>query len=205
MQDDAKKFGEQVEKETMLQLKDQVEKFSSNLEQFALKYKDEIKFNPDFREKFYLMCKEIGVDPLSSVSLWQRNLNLTEFYYNLAIQIITLCLTMRDKEGPLIEITKLKSALTILRKKSDISLLDIQKAIESVSELKCGFQIINLKSTQAIMTIPLQLSSDTNNLIELAGENKGCLGYSLCYDKLNMNKSRFENLIVKVIFYFSLR
>lgn len=62
-----------------------MESFSKNLEIFAVKYKNEIKFNPEFREKFYIMCQEIGVDPLASTSLWNKELNLNEFYYNLAV------------------------------------------------------------------------------------------------------------------------
>ena len=81
--------------------------FTKNLESFASKYKNEIQFNPEFREKFYTMCIEIGIDPLAFVSLFSKNLNLTEFYYNLAIQIITLSMS----KGPLIEINELKRLL----------------------------------------------------------------------------------------------
>ena len=85
MQDNFAKMGQQIEKESLNQLKQQMEEFSRNLENFAIKYKDEIKYNPDFRQKFYLMCKEIGVDPIASTSLWNKKLNLAEFYYNLAV------------------------------------------------------------------------------------------------------------------------
>lgn len=87
LQESYVKMGQQIEKESIIQLKDQLENFSKNLESFAYKHKDDIKYNPDFREKFYIMCKEIGVDPISSSSLWNKNLNLAEFYYNLAVRI----------------------------------------------------------------------------------------------------------------------
>jgi len=78
--------GQQAEKENLVKLQTQMENFSKNLENFAVKYKNEIKFNPEFREKFYIMCQEIGVDPLASTSLWNKELNLNEFYYNLAVR-----------------------------------------------------------------------------------------------------------------------
>jgi ESCRT-II complex subunit VPS22 len=199
MQSNFSKAGEQIEKESLVKLKEQLESFSKNLSDFSLKYKDEIKYNPEFREKFYIMCKEIGVDPLSSTTLWNKNLNLSEFYYNLAIQIITICIALRDKKGALIEINELRNYLISHRKSNDISNMDIEKAIESVSELKCGFQIIDIKNSKAVMTIPMQLSNDTNIIIELASENKGWIGYSKCYEKSEMSRNRFEATIVNKI------
>ncbi len=71
------KVGQQVSQEQNKSLADLLDKFTKNLESFAAKYKDEIKYNPDFREKFYKMCIEIGVDPLASISLWGKNSNLS--------------------------------------------------------------------------------------------------------------------------------
>ena len=45
----------QIQKEQEQKLSQQLEAFTKNLEEFAKKYKDEIKYNPDFREKFYLI------------------------------------------------------------------------------------------------------------------------------------------------------
>ncbi len=113
--------GLQVEKDNMGHLKIQMENFSKNLENFAVKYKSEIKFNPEFREKFYLMCQEIGVDPLASSSLWNKELNLNEFYYNLAIQIMTISIALRDQKGALLEVDEIKKILLIKRKSNDLS------------------------------------------------------------------------------------
>ena len=49
MQENYAKMGEQIEKESLVKLKEQLQSFSSNLEKFAMKYKDEIKYNPDFK------------------------------------------------------------------------------------------------------------------------------------------------------------
>jgi len=200
MQENYAKMGEQIEKESLIKLKEQLQTFSSNLEKFALKYKNEIQYNPDFREKFYKMCIEIGVDPLSSTTIWNKNLNLTEFYYNLAIQIITICIALREKKGALIEIKELKQLLVEHRKSEDITILDIEKAIQSVSELKCGFQIIDVKGGKVVMTVPMQLSNDTNVIIDVASENKGFIGYSFVYEKTGMSRQRFEVTIVNKIF-----
>ena len=59
--------------------------FNTTLEKFAAENKERIKEEPSFRGDFYTMCQEIGVDPLASKSMWNKNLNLTEFYYELAV------------------------------------------------------------------------------------------------------------------------
>ena len=139
----------EINAEQNQKLTEQLSSFTKNLENFAQKYKNEIQFNPDFREQFYTMCLEIGVDPLASISLWSKTLNLSEFYYNLAIQIITISMT----KGPLIEINELRKILMNNMKTKDVSVMDIEKAIESVSELKCGFKIVTVTNSKAVVTV----------------------------------------------------
>jgi ESCRT-II complex subunit VPS22 len=188
----------EVKKEKEKSLLLQMEQFTKNLEAFAIQYKDEIKYNPAFRQEFYTMCVELGVDPLASISLWSKNLNLNEFYYNLAIQIITLAMT----HGPLIEINELRKILILnnkAKKNEDITLLDIEKAIESVSDLKCGFQIVKIKNSKVVVTVPMEKTESMDGIIELASENGGWVGYSLCYNKKGMTKIQFEDAIGRLI------
>ena len=156
----------EITQETNQKLTEQLAAFTTNLEQFAQKYKNEIQFNPDFREQFYTMCLEIGVDPLASISLWSKALNLSEFYYNLAIQIITISMT----KGPLIEINELRKMLMNNMKTKDVSLMDIEKAIESVSELKCGFQIVTVKNSKAVVTVPMEKNEVVDDIIRIFSE-----------------------------------
>lgn len=196
MNEDMKKLGQKIEEKNLEEMKKQLELFSNSLSEFGSKYKNEIKLNPEFRKEFYLMCTELGVDPLASKSLWDKTLNLSEFYYELAIQIITISLALREKVGALIEIKDLKNYLVKSRKKDDITELDIEKAIESVSELKCGFQVINISRTQkAVMTIPMNISNETNELIALANENKGLITFKIYQDKTGHSEFRFEAII----------
>ena len=184
-----------IAEEQTKSLTEQLTNFSKNLELFANKYKDEIKYNADFREKFYTMCIEIGVDPLASISLWSKNLNLAEFYYNLAIQIITISMT----KGPLIEINTLRNILIKNMKSTDITINDIEQAIKSVSELKCGFQIVNIKNSKAVVTVPMEKSAKSDEIIEIASENGGWIGYTIAYNKKGMSKLEFEDAINKLV------
>jgi ESCRT-II complex subunit VPS22 len=48
-----------------MQLKQQLELFKSFLQEFAVKYKKDIRKDPEFRMQFQRMCNQIGVDPLA--------------------------------------------------------------------------------------------------------------------------------------------
>lgn len=50
------------------QMGKQLESFKTSLEDFAGKYKQDIRKNPEFRGHFQKMCARIGVDPLACKS-----------------------------------------------------------------------------------------------------------------------------------------
>lgn len=78
--------------------------------------------------------------------------------------------------------------------------MDICKAIESVKELKCGFELISLKNgKKAVVTIPMQMSNTTNQLIELANENKGFITSLQAIEKLNITENVFQTAINSLI------
>jgi ESCRT-II complex subunit VPS22 len=65
----------------------QLSEFKASLEDFAVKHKKEISKNPVFRSQFLKMCKQIGVDPLSSnKGFWVDVLGVGDFYYELAVR-----------------------------------------------------------------------------------------------------------------------
>ena len=71
-----------------------MEQFHKSLEEFATKYKSEIKKNPEFRCRFQEMCSKIGVDPLaSSKGFWAQLLGVGDFYYELGVQIVEVRFT----------------------------------------------------------------------------------------------------------------
>eukprot|EP00877_Chromochloris_zofingiensis_P013716 jgi/Chrzof1/8599/Cz03g16270.t1 len=61
-----KQAGEEVRKNNLQQMKEQLSTFKTKLEEFAHKYKSDIRRDPVFRAQFHTMCANIGVDPLAS-------------------------------------------------------------------------------------------------------------------------------------------
>lgn len=95
------------------QMKLHLDTFKSNLEQFAINHKKEIQKDPVFRAKFHAMCASIGVDPLTSrKGLWADLLGVGDYYYELAVRIIEICIATRPMNGGVLSLREL---LTVLR------------------------------------------------------------------------------------------
>lgn len=98
-QEQAKQFtevGDALVESQLSHVSAQLELFRTNLQQFAIKYKNNIKKDPEFRRRFQAMCAKIGVDPLASKKgFWSELLDVGDFYYELAVQIIEVCIITR--------------------------------------------------------------------------------------------------------------
>lgn len=60
-----REVGSALQTQQLDQLRSQMDTFRTNLEAFALKYKKDIKRDPQFRMHFQKMCNQLGVDPLA--------------------------------------------------------------------------------------------------------------------------------------------
>ena len=82
----AAQLGAEIETNQLQEMTSQLAEFKESLETFAVKHKKEISSNPVFRNQFLKMCKQIGVDPLSSnKGFWVGVLGVGDFYYELAV------------------------------------------------------------------------------------------------------------------------
>ena len=150
----------------------QIESFRAYLEAFAAKHKTEIKKNPEFRAQFQQMCARIGVDPLaSSKGFWASLLGVGDFYYEVGIQIIEICLATRDINGGLITLEELRKRVIESRSKTqqqDVSLDDLTRAIKKLSILGNGFKIIPLGGKKLVQSVPGELNMDHTTTMQQA-------------------------------------
>lgn len=106
------KRGEQITAERARQMKAQLASFKGKLEQFAIRHKAEIQCDPAFRAKFHTMCASIGVDPLTSrKGVWAELLGVGDYYYELGVRVIEVCVSTRDMNGGIISLTEVVHAL----------------------------------------------------------------------------------------------
>ena len=109
----------EIQENLMEQMSIQMENFRTNLETFAAKHKNEIKKNPAFRKQFQEMCASIGVDPLvSSKGIWAEMLGVGDFYYEIAVQVIEVCMATAPRNGGIITLGELRQRLIKARGKA---------------------------------------------------------------------------------------
>ena len=112
--------GKELAEDNLEYVSEQMEQFKQHLEHFARKRKGQIRKDPYFRYQFQLMCSKLGVDPLSSnKGFWAQLLGVGNFYTELGIQIIHICLASRERNGGLMSITQLCDKLKRIRGISD--------------------------------------------------------------------------------------
>ncbi|GLE04795.1 hypothetical protein PINS_up013774 [Pythium insidiosum] len=207
-------MGGQMAESQMAHITTQLELFRTNLQQFAVKYKNNIKKDPDFRKKFQIMCAKIGVDPLASKKgFWSELLDVGDFYYELAVQIIEIGILTRPKNGGLIGMSDLlrfldkrrgpamqvgraylvsvsPNLMVTVAVEQKVSDDDVKRAVKKLNVLGEGFQLIEMESRTMIVTVPVTLSSDHATILALAQNTGGMVNVSILARELQWDKKR---------------
>ncbi|XP_011270237.1 vacuolar-sorting protein SNF8, variant [Capsaspora owczarzaki ATCC 30864] len=155
----------------LAQITQQLEVFKSNLEEFATKYAKQIRKNPTFRQQFQVMCGTIGVDPLASTKgFWSELLGVGDFYYELSVQVVEVCLATRASNGGFITMQELMTRLTKRRgaKAQAISEDDIERAIKKLKTLGRGFDILVVGKQRLVRSVPTELNADQTVVLAAA-------------------------------------
>lgn len=163
--------GKQMEETKIASVKETLIQFKEALEDFASKHKNKINSDPEFRLQFHKMCRSVGVDPLaSSKGFWADVLGVGEFYYELAVQIIQVCLQTRATNGGIMSLGELHSRIVKHGGKSraKITIEDIKRSIEKIGILGGGFKIITSEGREMLLSVPMEFNMDHELLLREA-------------------------------------
>ncbi|EDV26806.1 Vacuolar-sorting protein SNF8 [Trichoplax sp. H2] len=163
--------GTEIAETQVSQMSQQLEEFRTKLSDFAAKHRNEIRKNPQFRNHFQQMCARIGVDPLaSSKGFWAELLNVGDFYYELGVQVIEVCMATRPRNGGIIPLEELRVRLTKAHGKTreDVTVDDLSRAIKKLSTLGNGFKVIAVGSQRLVQSVPVELSMDNTAVLQSA-------------------------------------
>ncbi|XP_022906831.1 vacuolar-sorting protein SNF8 [Onthophagus taurus] len=196
-QEKYKDKGNEIQENQFEQMSKQLEAFRVNLEDFASKHKNEIRKNPEFRRQFQEMCASIGVDPLASGKGFWSVLGIGDFYYELAVQIVEVCLSTNHKNGGLISLDELRTRLINARGQSkhhqEISKDDLLAAAKKLKILGRGFSVLSMGKGQfMVQSIAGELSLDHTTLLQCADQNSGWVSVSVLKGKLSWSQERAE-------------
>ncbi|NWZ99427.1 SNF8 protein, partial [Nesospiza acunhae] len=192
-----KERGSVLAEDQLAQMSKQLETFRTHLQAFASKHKQEIRRSPEFRLQFQHMCAAIGVDPLASgKGFWAEVLGVGDFYYELGVQIIEVCLALRHRNGGLITLEELQHQVLKGRGKfaQDVSADDLLRAIRKLKVLGSGFGIIPVGNTVLVQSVPAELSMDHTVVLQLA-EKKGFVTVSEIRDSLRWETERAKQVL----------
>ena len=125
------------------------------------------------------------MDPLSSnKGFWVDVLGVGDFYYELAIQIVNICIALRKKNGGFLEEAECLALLKQLRagaaskNSEEVTMKDLRKAVDSIHKLGSDFRIIHTGSKRVICSVALELNADHMAVLKHAEEHKGTFTYS---------------------------
>ncbi|RLV64391.1 hypothetical protein DV515_00017542 [Chloebia gouldiae] len=148
------------------------------------RHKQEIRRSPEFRLHFQQMCAAIGVDPLASgKGFWAELLGVGDFYYELGVQIIEVCLALRHRNGAF-------GSSGVLCPGRD----DLIRAIKKLKVLGSGFGIIPVGGTFLVQSVPAELNMDHTVVLQLA-EKKGFVTVSEIRDSLSWETERAKQAL----------
>ncbi|CAK0737029.1 hypothetical protein CVIRNUC_000843 [Coccomyxa viridis] len=169
--DHFKALGKDVAATRLEHMQAQMASFKENLEEFALKHREDIRKDPAFRAQFHTMCANIGVDPLASnKGVWAQVLGFGDFYYELGVQIVEACLATRPLNGGLMEMKPLMRFVNRRRgsKAEPITEDDVIRAIDKLKVLGGGFSIMKVGQQMLVRSVPGELNTDKNEVLRLA-------------------------------------
>ncbi|KAJ1958050.1 hypothetical protein GGI12_004841 [Dipsacomyces acuminosporus] len=166
------KKGTELAQREIEKLQEQIALMRSNLEDFVHDHQKDIRNNPDFRVKVQRMCQLLGVDPLVSRKGYMAELlGVGDFYCELGIQIIDICVSTRAINGGIMELNELKDRLVKRRiKNTGESIVedDIRRAIKQLGPLKGGYKIVNFGDKKMVQSIAKEMNSDHSTCLALA-------------------------------------
>lgn len=122
------------------------------------------------------MCAAIGVDPLASGKGFWSVLGMGDFYYELSVQVVEVCMAHANQCGGLMELDELRQRLMNARasaQKETISNEDIIMAAKKLKIFGNGFTVYAIgKGRYMVQSIPGELSLDETAVLQLASDQK---------------------------------
>lgn len=189
--------GQQIEAVKAEEVKEQLEGFRTTLTDFAKKHRGKINDDPEFRNAFCEMCTAVGVDPLvSSKGMWAELLGVGQFYSELAVQVLTVCLATRDVNGGLLVMNECLQMLNTGQRESIIDARDVERAIGRLKALGRGVSVRTLADRrQIIVSVPDELNTDQAAALDVAAKTKGCISASLLKEQLGWAAERSDKVL----------
>ncbi|CCM02149.1 uncharacterized protein FIBRA_04227 [Fibroporia radiculosa] len=185
----------------------QMAQFRSALAHYATTSRDSIRTDPQFRHAFQRMCSSIGVDPLAGPrkgGWWAEILNLGDWQYELGVQIVDVCVSTRERNGGLIEMSELVRLVSKLRglEGGVITEDDVLRSIRTLKPLGAGYEVIEVGGgKKMVRSVPKELDADQAIVLDIAQEGGGRVSEELLVQRRGWTPERaraaLENMLLR--------
>ncbi|KAF8911949.1 EAP30/Vps36 family-domain-containing protein [Gymnopilus junonius] len=168
----------ELSKAQVQNLHSQLDHFRTALAHFASTHRESIRNDPSFRYAFQQMCSSIGVDPLAGPKKggwWAELLGLSDWQYELGVQIVDVCVSTRERNGGLIQISELVRLVSRLRGMADggITEEDVIRSIKTLQPLGAGYQVVEIDGVKMVRSVVKALDEDQTVILGTAREQGG--------------------------------
>jgi ESCRT-II complex subunit VPS22 len=144
----------------------------------------------------YLPAPPMNHTYTANKGFWAQVLGVGDFYYEIAIQAIDVCLATRPTNGGIISLRELVAIIKQIRGKhaQRISTNDVLTAIRKVAGLGNGFQVLDFPSGAMVVSVPMELSTGHRKVLELA-QSSGMVTVSQLQTELKWNEANCERIL----------
>lgn len=191
-----------ISQQQVTQLETSLASFREALVSFAAAHRSDIRKDPAFRHQFQKMCAALGIDPLAGSrggrpAWWADALGLGEWSCELALQVVDVCVSTRERNGGVIEMGELISRVEAMRRgetassrakgkgravdvppvgkdgkdskdETRITEEDVRRALDMLSPLKAGYTLHTAGGVTFVRSVPRELDTDQSMLLVLA-------------------------------------
>jgi len=187
-------------------LNSQLTQFRIALAHFAATHRESIKSDPSFRHAFQQMCSSIGVDPLAGPrkgGWWAELLGLGDWQYELGVQIVDVCVSTRERNGGLIEMSELVRLVSKLRGVAGggITEDDVVRSIKTLQPLGAGYQVVEIGGSKMVRSVVKELDEDQTVILAIARVEGGRVVEDLLIIRQGWTRDRaraaLENMLLR--------
>lgn len=191
------KVGKSMEETKLSFVQDVLTSFKTALADFASKHKHKINSDPEFRQQFHTMCVSAGVDPLASgKGFWADILGVGDFYFELGVKIIQITMQTRAANGGIMSVNDIHDRIKNTGKLSqELSIEDVSRAVEKLAVLGGGFKLIKLAGNPMIVSVPIEMNTDHEYVIQTASEDDGFVTEDMMRRLHGWTPGRFATII----------
>ncbi|MHA1214950.1 MAG: hypothetical protein ACTSR2_04075 [Candidatus Hodarchaeales archaeon] len=180
-----KRKGAKLALESLEIMSKKVKRLHKELEKIEQKYQNDFKKNPDLSKKLMAIRKELGLPEALGIYEIAKKSKITgklkkkdEYYNYLAIRILEIGKSNREKTGGLLSVSEIAMKLNDENRGITTSIADMNKALDLLEKNGMIYKIREISGVKVVEFVDSKLSKDHEKILELAAQYNGQIGLS---------------------------